>query len=167
MPHIHAYKSLYAKVCACIYRMQLAARVVHNNLGVSRGIPPHENVPIQALWHCFSSEVINQYLYVQLQCYCRYFSHTVSYIDDRGMLRSVRGWLLKIYHTCRGGQPHRGCLYSFDNGVPYRWSSQSWEKKNSQQYKCPCFHEGIPIFKGKWGPRGLHSHDTGSYVTIT
>ena len=81
------------------------------------------------------------------------------YIDGRGMLMSVRGWLLKIYHTCRGspyswrnGPPYRGCPCSFDYGLPYRWSSYSWE--NSRPYKGS--HPRSPFYRGS-----PFSHDTG------
>ena len=90
------------------------------------------------------------------ECLRRYFSldwdcSILNY--GRGMLRSVRDWLLKLYHAEGPGEiashtsPFSPCKYD----LLYRESHYSWQ--NSQPYRGSPFSWGGPIF--------LSPHDTG------
>ena len=72
------------------------------------------------------------------------------------MRRSARGWLLKICHTegphtlgemvSHTGDPHIPVIMVCHTDGPHT------PEKTVSHTGGPHFHQGIPIFPGKWGP---------------
>ena len=113
-------------------------------------------------------------IYTEL-CFCWYFSHCYTLFYTKlwwGVLRSARGWLLKICHTegphtlgemvSHAGNPHIPLILVSHTDCPHiPWKTVS-------HTGCPHFHQGIPIFPGKWGLQvpilpviwGPHFHTT-------
>ena len=70
------------------------------------------------------------------------------------MLRSVRSWLMKIYHAEGPHTLGEMARHTGDPGIPaimdcHTDAPQTPEKTVSHTGG-PHFHQGIPIFPGKW-----------------